>query len=516
MVRQAWLVLLLSCAAARGGEPVPDPATLLLPARTRLVIRVASLERLDEVGKALGTLWELLEEKRPLSQLFVDAVKGIDDLPFDRSRPFYCSINRNDDWCVMFHAEKAAALPLTRRRKDAFALVRDGMLFFGSRSAIEDPRRLEALPLLKGDVAFVYPVAPLIAEHRGSIGKALKRFEERHEIGGLTLPAAAVPLVGALLDAGVEAIVGLEDLHIALRFRRGMLNVDALVRSSPRSALRAFLGRAGKPGNTRLMGYLPGTALWNVDSCGIASWLDREMGRLLDRAYGEGAGKSLLLAISPAAVLSDHLTGRSARALTLPGMWSTQVRALYEIREGAPIQEAVAALDVGALNELLGEMKLPVSYELRRGASKHGETKIHHLRVQTSVPEVAVFLPQLQTSFAVEGRHLCVVRSATADMDLRTLMDAVRRGEPADHPHLRAMAGLSDDRHEGLSVNLGGLKQAMALLAFGEEHVARLMAAIPDELRLAATLAIRRGDLHLRGEVPLTEILAVVKKMLDE
>ncbi|MHC4339230.1 MAG: hypothetical protein ACYSX0_03310 [Planctomycetota bacterium] len=516
MVRYGFLVALLLCTVARGGEPAPDPVTLLLPARTRVVIRVASLDRLDEIGKELKVLWVLLEEDKPLSTLFIDAMTGLGGLPFDRTKPFYCSINRDDDWCVMFHAEEGAEMPLSRRRKDAFALVRKGMLFFGSRSAIEEPRRLEALPLLKGDVAFVYPVAPLIAENRDSIKKILKELEERHKIAGLTLPPTAVPLVKALLETLVEAILGLEDLHFALRFRSGKLDVDALVRSAPRSALRAFLSRAGEPGNTRLMAYLPKTSLWNVDSCGIASWLDREAGRLLDKAYGEGAGKTLLLALSPSAVLSDHLTGRSARTLTLPGMWATQVRAVHEVREGAPIHEAIAALDVASLNEWLEEARVPISYELRRGASKHGETEIHHLRVQSTVPEVAVFLPQLQTSFAAEGRHLFVVRSATADMDLRTLIDAVRRGEPDDHPHVRAMTRLSDSRHEGLSVNLGGLKQLMALLAFGQEHVARLMAAIPDELRIAATLTVRDGGLHLRGEVPLTEILAVVQKMLKE
>jgi hypothetical protein len=195
---------------------------------------------------------------------------------------------------------------------------------------------------------------------------------------------------------------------------------------------------------------------------------------------------------------------------------STGVLAIHEVKPGAPIADAIAKLDTKKINEISGGL---LEARIERGFSKSGDTPIHRLTFRCEIPQAAILVGQMTTCFAVEGGYLLVAQSERAEMDLAALILKVRSPEKKPHPHMAAMERLMPDRQEGLSVNIGTLKPAFGMLAMFAPEAAQIVNAVPDELWFSTALAVRDGNVHVRGDWPVKELLdfvARVKAVVDQ
>ena len=498
------LLLLLACAgAALADEPQPDPATLHLPAEAFFVARVAAPERLDAIGRDLP-LAQLTEDRRPLGDLIYEDVRAL--ALFDRSQPIYFAIGPRTERTTLARAKADVTAEEAEARGGR--LLEGGWIRIGPAGA----EQAQPLALLPGDVSVCVPVGTLVGRHRKEIDEAVRSLGRLDEIAAqqrVPVPPEAVKFVRLLAAKVVRAIADLDDVHYALTWRNGKLESEGWIRTLERSDLRKWLeARKGTKPNG-LIDLLPGRALYMVESAGTASALDGDVAALLDEAFGEG-GRSLLLLSSPSSALHEHLTGQAAGAAMVHGMLAMGIRSVHEVKPGAKIAEAIAALDAAPLNRMLGGF---LELKLERAVTKSGDTPIHRVTFRCPIPEAAMLVGQLTTCFAVEGNYLLVTQSAAAENEMRALILEVRSGERTPHPHAKAMERLMPDRHEGLSINLGALKPMTGLAALALPEIAQALNAIPDDLWLSTALAVRDGHIHLRGDWPLKEVLEFVAKV---
>jgi len=503
------LLLVLLSAAAAAGEPVAEPATRHLPADARVVVRFASLDRLDAVGRRLAPI---VDARRPLSAAVLP--RSTAELPIDRTRPAYCSLGeRGVVW--HFHAREGTVWPAPRKLiawKDS-AELRDGILHVADESArLDGPRRGEPLPMLDSDASVVVDAAALVAKYGPEMEKTLREIDKL-DTRKFPVTRAVLHFGRALLALFLEGLRGVDTVHYGLTWSDGRLLSEGWLRTRPRSSLRAFLSRAKEAKPHDLAGYLPRRSFWTVDACGLGSWLDEEVAAFLDTSFGEGAGKDLLLLLAPSFALGEHLNGRGAGAIGVTGMMSFSMRSIWEVRPDAPIDAAIRAFDAARINRRLKELGLPATVRCELAVDTDGETKIHRVTYATAEPRAAMFAAQMQTCFAVEGGYLLTAQSMDAMNELRSLIARVRRGKPGRTPHLDAMQRLGPGRHEGLTVNLGAVKPLAGMAAWAVPGVLKIAQAFPDELYLSTALTVRNGHVHLRGDWPATELLGIVEKL---
>jgi hypothetical protein len=372
--------------------------------------------------------------------------------------------------------------------------------------------------LLPGDVSLRANVGALVEKNRAKIDEAFAKLDEINNMAeemGTLMTRPAMKFVKILAGRVLKAATDFDDVHYALTWRDGRLESEGWIRTLERSELRKWLeARKGTKPND-LIGLLPDRAFYMVDSAGTASALDGDVAALLDEAFGEG-GRWFLLLLSPSFALHEHLTGQAAGVVTVQGMMALGMRSIHEVKPGAKIAEAIAALDPAKLNANLGGM---LEIRIEKGFAKSGETPMHRMTFSCPIPEAAMMVGQMTTCFAVEGGYLLVTQSARAENDLRALILAIRSPEKKLHPHSKAMERLMPDRHEGLSINLGSLKPLLGMAAMFMPEAAQFLNAVPDDIWLSTALAVRDGNVHVRGDWPLKEVLdfaAKAKAMADE
>jgi hypothetical protein len=424
-------------------------------------------------------------------------------MPIDRSKPFYFAVHEGGtQW--LFHAQAFATLPPS----SVSARLRGGMIHLGDlrgrSSTFANP-----LAILDGDVSVHVPVRSLVEEHRDALHESVRQIPKLGELArsqGVALPPAVLQLLAGLTSNFLEALEGVEDVHYALTWRDDRLESEGWVRTLPDSSLRRWLNRLGPSKPTDLMGLFDGDAVWMVESSGPAAMLDAELAGFFDGLYGEGAGSAFCWLFSPAYGLHEHLTGRAAGAVVARGMMAMSVFAIHEIKPDAKVHEAIEAFDGEGLNARLKGLEMPLELHLSRNHGKSGETPIHRLSYTSPDVQMAMVFAQSYTCFAVEGRYLVVVQSANPETELRGLLDRIRAGKPGQHPHLKAMERLMPDRHEGMSINPGALKPALAMFAMFSPDLAKVIQSMPDELYFSTALAVRDGHIHIRGDWPLLEL----------
>jgi len=507
------LPLLLALALpALADEPQPDPVTRHLPADAFVVLRVAPPERLDAIGHDLPALAELMGERRPLGDVYLQGMPA--RTLVDRSKPIYVAIGSAGTTILVrampgTTAEQVAALGGGNR------LLADGWI--GTPTGVEVAEQTEPLSLLPGDVSVVVPVAKLVTKYGAKLKDGMKLRNLDELAANLPVPPGTVKLVRALAARAVDAVSDITDIHYALTWHDGRLESEGSIRTREGSAFRRWLlGRAGGKPNG-LIGLFPERAFWMVESGGTTAALDGDVAAFLDGTLGEGAGDALLLFLSPSYALHDQLTGQSAGVILVQGMMAMSMESVHEGKPDARIAEAIAGIDVEKTNRILAGLKIPLEAKLERDFAKDGDTALHRLTFASSEPQLAMFCLQMRTCFAVEGHHLLVVQSGSPENELRALLSRVRSDERKEHPHSKAMERLMPDRAEGLSINIGTLKPVLGMIAMAVPQAAKVVNAFPDDLWLSTALSVQGGNIRIRGDWPLKECLdfaATMKKTL--
>jgi len=486
--------------------PIADAATRHLPDNAYFVVRFASLDRLAEWDKKLELLWTLVDDHRSLSAKLLP--RGTERLPIDPAKPFYLTVTEaRPSW--LFHATRGATLDRdVRVGRHMTARLVDGMIRLGPAAAVDRPRRKQPLTVLAGDVSIAAAVAEFASTMTGQLEQARRALDE-FDFDGLPIRIApgAIKLLRALAEVAMTILEGTDSAHYALTWRGDRVHSEAWIRTLPGSTLRRFLSSPAKPSTHRLIGYLPRDAFLAVDSCGLGSWLDQRVAGMLDAEFGKGAGADLLMLLAPSYGLAPHLNGRGAGAISTKGMMDVRMQSVWEVKPGAPIHDAIDALDAKRINQRADLLGIPAGIRIERNVDAVGATKIHRITYHSTFAAAATMLPQLQTCFAVEGRYLLAVQSKTAAEDIKALIARIRAGAPGDHPHLDAMARLGPTRHEGLTLNMGALEPLLLALGALVPGGAKIVEALPEEIYLSTALTLQDGHLHLRGDWPVLEVL---------
>jgi hypothetical protein len=330
------------------------------------------------------------------------------------------------------------------------------------------------------------------------------------------LPDAAKALMLPVVSGVKDAVLSLESFEYAVTLKEDRIESEGLLRAKPRSNLRELFKRAGAPGRTDdLMGYLPKNGVLYADSVVASSWPGQEVATLVDQAIGEGTGQALSSILGATAMFADHLSGRSATAVSIGGMMmGVSTCTIAEVKEGADLNAIIEKLDLTAANQALEKVGIPLSSTIQKSIAKHGETSLHRISQQSENPMLAMQLAMMQTYLAVEGQYLVSVSSPTAEDDIRGLLDKIRTGKPDDqHPHTRAMARLGRAHNVGFTVNVGALKpMAMMLPMFVPiPGVQDVVNHLPDELSFSTAIDFIGGDLHWRGDWPSGKIVKMVQ-----
>jgi len=522
------LLCLLPLARAQEDAPAPAPVpagdavTAHVPKESPFVLRITSLDRVDAVAKQITPLLKsfgLEQEVAPVEMLgasgFLFQMSGLDPALVDRSKPIYLAMAGKEAPHLILHPAAGASWEGQRELQHgmAAALLDGAIVCTGPRGRDAETRGTPTAIELDGDL--------VVHVYLGDMVEAKKEMIEQQAAEAVMgagaspmLPDAAKALMLPVVTAVKDAVFSVESFEYAVTLKEGWIETEGLLRTKPRSGLRGFFKRAGAPGNTDdLLGYLPTNCFMYADSVAAPDWPLKELATVLDEAAGEGAGKALMSLMSMTSVFGDQLTGRSATAVSMGGMMSTNVYSIAEIKEGADLNPAIEKLDVAAINEHLTKVGIPVSLSIQKSIAKHGETTLHRISMQSENAAVAMYMAMMQTYVASEGRHFVSVTSPTAEDDIRGLLDKVRTGKPDEHPHAKAMARLGRAHNVGFSFNAGALKPMGMMIGMfmPVPGVQDVFNHLPDELYFSTAITFADGDLHWRGDWPSGKIVKMVQ-----
>jgi hypothetical protein len=526
------LLCLLPLARAQDGAPAPVPAgdavTAQVPKESPFVLRITSLDRVDAIAKEVIPVLKsfgLEQQVAPVEMLgasgFLFQMSGLDAALVDKSKPIYLAMAGEETPQVILHPAAGVSWEGQKELQHGMAAaLRDGAIVCtGPRTRDAVVRGTPTAIALDGDLVVHVYLGDMIEANKEEIEK---KAAEAVMQGGAhpALPDAAKALMLPLVSGLKDAVFSVESFEYAASLAGDRIVTEGLLRTKPRSGLRGFFKRAGAPGNTEdLVGYLPKQCFLYMDSVVAADWPLKELGKLLDQAAGEGAGKALMSVMSFTALFSDQMTGRSATAVAMGGlMGATNVYAIAEVKEGADLNPAIEKLDMTAANESLTKLGIPISVSIQKSIAKHGETPLHRISMQSQDPNLAMFMAMMQTYVAAEGRHFVTVTSPTAEDDLRGLLDKIRTGKPTEHPHARAMARLGRAHNVGFSLNAGALKPVLGMLGMFMPVPAfqQAITHLPDELYFSTAITFSDGDLHWRGDWPSDRIVKMAQAIHAE
>ncbi|MHC4547547.1 MAG: hypothetical protein ACYTEZ_02125 [Planctomycetota bacterium] len=503
-------------AAPRG-----DPVTAQVPRNSAFVLRVASLDRVDAVAKEIAPLLKAMgmaeeaavAQAQAISGLFFQA-SGLDAATIDRSKPVYFALGGGDDPVFLFHAAAGASWEGTRElQKGHVAVLRgDAVVCTTPRLLDAEPRGTPTEFRADGDIVVHVYLGDLVERHKDAIEA---QAAQAAMMAGAqpTLPDAVKAMILPLVSGAKDLIFAVDSLDYALTWKEGRLDSEGVLATKPRTGLRRFLQRAGAPGDgSNLVGYLPTDAFLYVDSVTNADWPLKEVKTLLDAAAGEGTGQALLQLAGASSAFAEHLTGRNASSVSLGGMMMmASTRSIAELKEGADFNALMENFDAEAANAALKKLGLPLSLNVEKAVAKHGETPLHRMTISSEDPNLAMMMSMMQTYIAAEGRHLLTVMSPTAEDDIRGLLDTVRQGQPAEHPHAKAMARLGP-HNIGFTFNAGAIKQMLMMMVWAMPPAAQqAVQNVPNDLFFSTAVTMNGGDLHWRGDWPVQEIAKIAQ-----
>ena len=535
MPKPTLLVFCLLCLVppiARAEEPAPAPAaagdavTAQVPKRSPFVLRISSLERVDAMAKQVTPVLKsfgLEREMAPIELLgasgFLFQMSGLDAALVDRSKPIYVALAGKEDPHLILHPAAGASWEGEKELQHGMAAALRGgaIVCRGPRGRDAEARGTPTSIALEGDLVVHVYLGDLVAGKKEEIEQGAAQAVMEAGASPM-LPDAAKALMLPVVSGLKDAVFSLESFEYAVTLKEDRIESEGLLKAKPRSNLRELFQRAGAPGRTDdLMGYLPKNGVLYADSVVESSWPGQEVATLVDQAVGEGTGQALSSILGATAMFADHLSGRSATAVSIGGMMmGVNACTIAEVKEGVDLNAIIEKLDLTAANEALNKVGIPLSSTIQKSIAKHGETTLHRMSQQSENPILAMQLAMMQTYLAVEGPYLVTVTSPTAEDDIRGLLDKIRTGKPDDqHPHTLAMARLGRAHNVGFTLNVGALKpMAMMLPMFlpipGVQDVVN---HLPDELSFSTAIDFSGGDLHWRGDWPSKKIVKMAQAL---
>jgi hypothetical protein len=482
-------------------------------------VRLPSLSRIDELAKKFKSIAEMtggpqvgqLIDAGATNAMFVQL--GLDPAGFDRTAPVFLGLSHEGEHPFLIF-KPAAENGITGEKELPAGMklvVKDGMCVIGKADAVAGERRGASTKMLKGDFAGHVFISELVERYKADIEQGLGQFKGMVEMGmqqgQLPIPIVLDPIMAATRGT----IYGVDSIAYSLTFKDEILETEGLITTKAESGLRKFLSRAGAPRENSLADFLPSEAFMTVDYCASPDWPGDEIMELTKATVGKETGDAIAQMISMSKPMWGALTGRNAIALTMQGMMGYNLHQIYELKEGVDVNTIVDKFDVEKLNGAMKKLGMPLTYTLEKGVAKHGETALHKLSMSSEDPQMQMALMMATSYIAAEGRHMFIVMSMNAELEMKDLIDRVRKGEPKPGAHTKAMDRLGRKRNLGVTFNFGALKAMAMMFAMMDPQAGQMMGMIPDEMYMSTALSVHDGDVAWKGDIPLAQILKIVK-----
>lgn len=516
---RALCVLLLAAPLLLAGEA--DPVTAHIPADSTVFFRLPSLDRLDAMAQEVRPLLLLFAGDGNLpdmgkvkpSALLLKRLGITPDMAVRRDRPVYLADHDGKPLFFMTAAEGTAWEGKRTLLDGNVALLRERTMCIGPAESLAATVRGEPTELLEGDAVMHVFLDELIRKNREDVDATLKEMWDSLKGG---LPERFHGVLESLAAASRGGLDGVGSLDYALVLKEGKLESIGLLRTLPRSKLRAYLKGVGAARANDLMELLPDKFFIATDSSSSPSFLYGDLHALLDKSFGDGTAKALAPLLGPSAICGDAMTGRAANATSLLGMGAASGEAIWELSDPEKARQALRAVDIAAIRKRIEELELPLGVQFEVAVGKHGETELHRMnwRFKNASMPMLMFAGS-QSYLAVEGNYLLQATGTNAERDLKALIDRVRAKQRAPHAHLEAMKRLSEQRNYGFTINLGALKPLFALVTLGERQLAPIMRAVPDKLLLSTAVSMRDEGIYWRGDWPLEEARQIIAAVME-
>ncbi len=524
-MKHRWIITLLSCGLLLGalraedevGQKVPTDQTAQIPKTSPVCVRLPSLSRFDAIAKQFLPMMELFGDPGIKQMVGAGASNaalvslGLDPASFDRTAPIYMGLSHEGEkpFIILKPAAENGITGEKELPEGMKLVVSGGLVHVGMPDAITGERRGTATKMLKGDFAAHVYVGELTTRYKEDIEQGLGMFQAMFDMqlagGQIPMKIESEPIVGAA--RGV--VYGIDSVAYSLTFGEDRVTTEGMIMTKAESGLRKFLARAGAPRENSLADYLPAEALITMDYSAASDWPGAEIAEFAKGTVGKETGDAIAQMIAMSKPLWGALTGRSAMSLTMQGMMGYNLHSIYELKEGADINTMIDKFDVAALNKAAKELGMPIEYKLEKNIGKHGETSLHKMSASSEAPELQMALMMATYYIAAEGRNLYMVMSMNAELEIKDLIDRVRKGEAKPGAHSKAMDRLGRARNMGFTLNFGALKAMAMMAAMIDPQAGQMMGALPDEMYMSTALAVHDGDIHWKGDIPLKQILKV-------
>jgi len=522
-MKYRWILTLLFCGLLFGalraedevGQKVPNDQTAQIPKKSPVCVRLPSLARFDALAKRFAPIVEMMGE--PGAKQLIEAGAsnallvqlGLDPAGFNRDAPVYMGLSHEGEkpFFILKPAAENGIAGEKELPQGMKLVVKDGYVHVGDAETIGGERRGVNTKLLGGDFAVHVYISELVARYKDDIEMGLTQAKGFAEMGiqqgGLPMEIAIDPLM-----AGARGVVyGVDSVAYSLAFKDDMLLTEGLVMTKDESGLRKFLARAGAPRENSLADYLPAEAFMTMDYSAAPDWPGEEMMDFFKATVGKDTGDAIGQMIAMSKPMWGVMTGRNAVALTMQGMMGYNVHTIYELKEGVDINTLIDKFDTEKLNAAMKKLNMPLEYKLEKNIGKHGETPLHKLSMTSEDPQMQMALMMATYYMAAEGEHLFMVMSMNAELEIKDLIDRVRKGDPKAGAHTKAMDRLGRKRNLGITFNFGALKAMAMMVAMMAPEAGQMMGAIPDEMYMSTALSVHDGDIHWKGDIPLKQIL---------
>jgi len=446
---------------------------------------------------------------------FAIAQLGLDPAGFDRTAPILLAMPDGEDepYVLLRPAGENGIAGEKELPQGMKLVVKDGLVHVGKPELIAAERRGRAARLLDGDVAVQFFVGELTDRHKEEIEGGFAEMKEGLTMGlqqaGMPVELAIDPILGAM--KGV--VYGVDTVDYALTVGDEIVLTEGLIRTRAESGLRKFLARAGAPRENSMADYLPDEAFMTMDGNVTPDWPGLEMMELVKKTGGAELAEAAGVMMSMSKPIWGSLSGRSAFSMTMQGMMGFNMHGIYELKEGTDATQLFAKFDVAKINEGMKKLDFPIAYKLEKNVAQHGETQLHKLSMTSDNPDLQMALMMSTYYMAAEGRYMYMVMSMNGELELKDLIDRVRKGEPKAGAHTKAMDRLARKRNMGFTMNFGALKPILMMMAMGDPsgQANQFLNAMPDELYMSTALSIHEGDVHWKGDIPLAKILKMVE-----
>ena len=527
----ASLLLALFALGVRAQEGVERPggaagdATAQLPKGTPVSFRIASFDRVDAIVKEWVPMLKALglgEEVAPLEQMpasnYLFMLSGLNAEIVDRTKPIYVGLVGDDKPVVVLHPAAGAAWEGKKElREGHFAVLRGGAIVAGEGGLLDtEARGTPTTFRVEGDAVLHVYLGELIAAHKDEIEQ--NATEAAMGVAAMgQVPEQARALILPIVTSVKDGILSLESFDYGLTWTGERLETEGFLAVAEGSGLRNLLKRAGEPGSTDLVAYLPKEAYMTITGCMNPDWPTKELKEVLEKAGGTDVATALMQILSMGSAFDESRTGRTAASVNMnPMAMAMSITTLVELKEGVDPAKLIESVNMEKTNEALKKIGIPIGYAFTKGVGKHGETELHRFGMTSEDGNLGMMFAMMQGCMAIDKGILFMTMSATADDDMKALLDRVNRGEKiADHPHAQAMARLGRGHNIGFTINLGALKpmgMMIGMVAPGmPPEVIQAIQNIPDVLPLSTAITFPDGNIRWRGDWPVKEFAKVAE-----